>query len=93
MNNIADKSDDRESHVPTSLDPRLLQAMYGQYEEDEIDLLEYWNLIWKKRVLILGAAFMAALVAAVISLMMPNIYRAEALLAPTGGEESKNGLS
>jgi uncharacterized protein involved in exopolysaccharide biosynthesis len=61
-------------------------------EEDEIDLLEYWNVIWKKRLFILGISFLAAVLAAGISLMMPNIYRAEALLAPMGGEEGKGGL-
>jgi len=74
------------------VDPRLLAAMYGQpYEEDEIDLLEYWNVIWKRRKLILGVSFAAALLAVVISLLMPNIYRAQVLLAPVGGEESKGG--
>ncbi|WP_038249475.1 Wzz/FepE/Etk N-terminal domain-containing protein [Ghiorsea bivora] len=76
------------------LDPRMLQAMYGMpYEEDEIDLLEYWQLIWKKRVFIFASAFLAAILAAGISLTMPNIYRAETLLAPVGGEESQGGLS
>jgi uncharacterized protein involved in exopolysaccharide biosynthesis len=76
------------------LDPRMMQAMYGMpYEEDEIDLLEYWNVIWKKRKFIFAASFLAAVLAVGISLMMPNIYRAETLLAPMGGEESKGGIS
>ncbi|MDX8380544.1 MAG: Wzz/FepE/Etk N-terminal domain-containing protein [Ghiorsea sp.] len=68
--------------------------MYGMMpEEDEIDLLEYWNVIWKKKFLIVGISLISAIVSAGISLTMPNIYRAEALLAPAGGEESKGGLS
>ncbi len=74
------------------VDPRLLAAMYGQpYEEDEIDLLEYWNVIWKRKKMILSVSFAAALLAVVISLLMPNIYKAQVLLAPVGGEESKGG--
>ena len=75
------------------MDPRMLASMYGMQQEDEIDLLEYWNVIWKKRWLIITTSFMAAVIAAGISLLMPNIYRAEALLAPVGGDESKGGIS
>jgi len=76
------------------IDPRVMQSMYGMMpEEDEIDLLEYWNVIWKKKKLIIGVSILAAILAAGISLLMPNIYRAEALLAPMGGEESKGGIS
>jgi len=74
------------------VDPRLLAAMYGQpYEEDEIDLLEYWNVIWKRKKMILSVSFAAALLAVVISLLMPNIYKAQVLLAPVGSDESKSG--
>jgi len=73
------------------IDPRLLAAMYGMQEEDEIDLLEYWRVIWGNRKLIVGVAFAVALLAAGISLTMSNIYRAEIVLAPVSGEGSKSG--
>jgi len=72
-------------------DPRLLAAMYGMQEEDEIDLLEYWRVIWGKRNLILSVVFAVAILAAGISLRMPNIYRAGVLLAPVVAEGSKSG--
>jgi len=76
------------------VDPRLLAAMCGQpYEEDEIDLLEYWRVIWSRRKMIFVVSFAAALLAAGATLLMPNIYRAEALLAPVSTEESKSGLA
>jgi len=79
---------------PQMIDPRVMQSMYGMMpEEDEIDLLEYWNVIWKKKLLIIGVSLLAAILAAGVSLMMPNIYRAEALLAPVGGESNKGGLA
>ncbi len=66
--------------------------MYGSvYEEDEIDLLDYWRVVWKRRRMILAASLAAALAAVVISLLMPNIYRAQVLLAPAHGEEGKQG--
>ena len=89
-----DKIKNQENKGVPCVDPRMLPAMYGMMpEEDEIDLLEYWRVIWKKRVLIIGVSFLAAVLAAGISLTMPNIYRAEALLAPVGGEDSKGGIS
>jgi len=75
------------------MDPRLMAAMYGMQEEDEIDLLAYWRLIWGERKLILSITFAAALLAVAYSLTLPNIYRAEALLAPVKAEESKSGLA
>ncbi len=80
-----------EPSQPYPMDPRLLAAMYGMQEEDEIDLLEYWRVIWGKRKLIIGVVFAVALLAAGISLTMPNIYRAEVVLAPVSDEGSKSG--
>jgi len=61
------------------------------YSDDEIDLLEYWRIIWGKRKLILSVTFAAAVLAAGISLLMPNIYRAEILLAPVSSDDGKGG--
>jgi len=78
-----------EGMVP--IDPRLLAAMCGMQEDDEIDLLEYWRVIWAKRWLILGVVFAAAVLAAGYSLTLPNIYRAEVVLAPVSDGGSKSG--
>jgi len=84
----------KEESTPISqpaVDPRILAAMYGMPQEEEIDLLEYWRLLWKNRRLILIGSFIAAVLAAGITLMMPNIYRAEVLLAPVSNDEGKGG--
>lgn len=73
------------------VDPRLMAAMYGMPAEDEIDLLEYWRVLWGSRKLILSVVFAAAILAAGISLLLPNIYRAEVLLAPVSDESGKGG--
>ena len=62
-----------------------------EYAEDEIDLLELWRTLLKHKRLILRASFGAAVLAAVISLLMPNIYRAEVLLAPVSSGDAKGG--
>lgn len=59
---------------------------------DEIDLLELWRILLKYKRVILLATFGAAIVAAGISLLMPNIYRAEVLLAPVvSADDAKSG--
>ena len=50
--------------------------------DDEIDLRELFRVLWDGKWLISGITFAAAVIAVLVSLMMPNIYRAEALLAP-----------
>jgi uncharacterized protein involved in exopolysaccharide biosynthesis len=72
------------------MDPRLLAAMYGMQEEDEIDLLEYWRTIWKRRWLIIGVVFAAAVLAAGYSLTLPNIYRAEVVVVPVGDKGNQS---
>ncbi|ATX82015.1 G-rich domain on putative tyrosine kinase [Mariprofundus ferrinatatus] len=74
-------------------DPRMMAAMYGMQQEDEIDLLEYWRVIWNKRKLIFSLSIAVALLAAGVSLLMPNIYRAETLLAPVSEEGANGGIS
>lgn len=68
-----------------------MAAMYGMQEEDEIDLLEYWRVIWGKKWLIILVALMVGAAAAWYSLQMPNIYKAEVLLSPAGDTKAPGG--
>jgi uncharacterized protein involved in exopolysaccharide biosynthesis len=61
--------------------------------EDEIDLLELWRTLLKYKRKILLVSFGAAVVAAGLSLMMPNIYRAEVLLSPVNTDSPKRGFA
>lgn len=63
------------------------------YAEDEIDLLELWHTLRRNVRLILQASFGAAVLAAGISLLLPNIYRAEVLLAPVESDSKSHVLS
>lgn len=57
-----------------------------------IDLYELFSVIWAGKWLISGVTVAAAVIAVIASLMMPNIYRAEALLAPNN-QDKTGGLS
>ena len=48
--------------------------------EDEINLYDYWKVIVRRKRLIIGLFLVAILVSAVISLLMPKIYRGEVVL-------------
>jgi len=91
---MADNNQSEQPQAPTfpQIDPNMLAAMYGMQQEDEIDLMGYWRVIWKKRWLIISVSFFAAVLAAGYSLTLPNIYRAEVVITPVGEKGSK-GMS
>lgn len=61
-------------------------------QNDEIDLKEIWVALWGGRLLILGMAVAFAVLAAVVSLKMPNRYTAEVVLSPASDEENASSL-
>lgn len=61
-------------------------------DDEEIDLRELFRVLWKGRWLIGGITAVAAVISVIVALMLPNIYRAEALLAPNS-QEGAGGLS
>lgn len=60
--------------------------------DDEIDLRELFRVLWAGKWLIGGITFAVTAIALIVALMLPNIYRAEALLAPND-QNRAGGLS
>lgn len=60
--------------------------------DDEIDLRELWDVIWKGKWIIIATTFVFALASVLYALSLPNIYKSEALLAPAE-ENSGGGLA
>lgn len=73
------------------LDPRMLTNMYEMAKDDEIDLFEYWQVIWAKKYTIAIVALLVGVIAVVLSLRMPNFYKAEVLLAPVSEKGGASG--
>ncbi len=48
---------------------------------DEIDLFAYWDVLWRRRWMIVAVVLLCTLLAAGASLLLPNKYQAETLLA------------
>ena len=59
--------------------------------DDEIDLLELWQVIWSGKWLIIAITTIFAVGSVIIALWIPDTYRTEVLLAPVE-EESGGGL-
>jgi len=59
--------------------------------DDEIDLLELWNVIWRGKWLIIAITAVFAVGSVVYALWLPDIYRTEVLLAPVE-EETGGGV-
>ncbi len=60
-------------------------------EEDEIDLLELWRTVWKRRKLIIRIVCVGVLLTAIVSLFMKNIYQSEAVIMPVETKSGKGG--
>jgi len=61
---------------------RMINERSADTYDDEIDLLELWNVIWRRRKFITIFSAAAVSLTVIISLLMTNIYRAESTLLP-----------
>ena len=57
---------------------------------DEIDLLELFNVLWDGKWIIVSVSAFASIIAVIYSLSLPNVYESKALLVPTN---SSSGIS
>ena len=60
--------------------------------DDEIDLLELIKVLWDEKIKIISITAVAAFISIIYALSQPNIYQADALLAPAG-DDSNGGMS
>ncbi len=58
-------------------------------QTDEINLLDYWRIIKKRRKVIFALFFLSVVAAAVISLLMTPIYQAKATLMPVESSQGR----
>ena len=70
----------------------LVQGNHNKAVDDEIDLRELWDALWQGKLQIVAITSVFAVISVIIALMLPNIYRSEALLAPAA-ESQGGGLS
>ena len=59
--------------------------------DDEIDLLELWNVLWKAKFIIIAITAVFAVGSVAYALWLPDIYRTEVLLSPAADDDSAGG--
>ena len=59
--------------------------------EEEINLLEYWGVIWRRKYLLIALFIISVTVTMVISFLLPKFYKSEALIITSSSESG--GLS
>jgi len=64
---------------------------YPPWEEDEIDLRQYWHILVRHKRMILATTLAAAVLAAIVSFFIPKTYTATARILPP--KERTNGLA
>lgn len=62
-----------------------------QQFDDEINLLDYFQVIWKRKFLIIALVFITVLTTSVKSLFMTNIYQSTAVITPISSKEGSGG--
>jgi uncharacterized protein involved in exopolysaccharide biosynthesis len=80
-----------ENRQPATAYP--MAPHYRPVAEDEIDLVELFKILWAGKWVIVGITAAAAVISVVVALVMTEIYRAEATLAPATSRESGSPLA
>ena len=70
----------------------MTKSQSETHQIDEINLLELIKVFWDNKFRIITFTFVASLISVIYALSLPNIYHADALLAPAGNEDS-GGMS
>jgi tyrosine-protein kinase Etk/Wzc len=60
--------------------------------QQDVTLLDYWNVLWKRRRLLSGLFTVAVTAALIISLLLPKIYESTATLLPQLESNEMGGL-
>jgi uncharacterized protein involved in exopolysaccharide biosynthesis len=70
-----------------------LPPQYSYPEEDELSLIDLWNIVWKRKWLWLTLGPLAGIIGIFVALDSTEIYRSQVLLAPADENESGGGLA
>ncbi|WP_166424731.1 Wzz/FepE/Etk N-terminal domain-containing protein [Paraglaciecola sp. 20A4] len=89
MTDIKNSAPNKDNIQYVVISPDMLQA---QNNDDEIDLRELWNVIWRGKWIIIAVTAIFAVASVFYALSLPNIYKSEALLAPAESDQ-QGGLA
>jgi len=61
--------------------------------DDEINLLDYWNVLWRRKGILITLFTVAVVATMVASLLLPKYYKAEAVIIASGSEAGGLGAA
>ena len=64
-----------------------------ELQDEEINLLEYWNVIWRRKILVISLSFVVVTATMVISLLSPKFYKSETMIITSGSEAGGLGAA
>lgn len=67
--------------------------MTEELQDDEINLLEYWNVIWRRKTMIIVVCSVAVIATMIQSLLSPKFYKSETVIMSTGSEAGGLGAA
>ncbi len=88
-----EKTESQSPQIIYAFPPGMMGMGENNSQDDEINLLELWKVIWAGKWIIVSCTFIAALIAVFFALSQPNYYKSTALLAPVSADGASRGLS
>jgi LPS O-antigen subunit length determinant protein (WzzB/FepE family) len=70
----------------------LINKKLNYSSEDEIDFIKLFYVLWQKKFFIATTASIFFLISVTYALMLPNVYKSVAFLAPVEGETQMSGM-
>ncbi len=67
--------------------------MNEEDHEEEIRLLDYWNVLWRRKTMIIGLFLVVVILTMTISLLMPKYYKSEAVIIASSSESGGLGAA
>ena len=64
-----------------------------ELHEEEINLLEYWNVIWRRKYLLIALFIVFVTITMLVSFQLPKFYKSETLIITTGPESGGLGAA
>jgi succinoglycan biosynthesis transport protein ExoP len=70
-----------------------MMTMQETMHEEEIHLLEYWNILWQRKLMLIALFSISVVITMVVSLKMPKYYKSEAVIIAAGSEAGGLGAA
>lgn len=67
--------------------------MTEEQPEEVINLLEYWNVLWRRKIMIISLCFVVVTAALVVSLLSPKYYESVTLIITSGSDSGGLGAA